>query len=315
MAIQYIDYFIPEGRIGIDDIFSEASAASKMPPAFSTPQEGADFFKSTLALEMVSCSQGLTEEQMLGSLLTKMIDAKIVDCKDIDLIISIGDDQGNSQRMLNPGHYIQFKYGFVHADVMAFSGNHCANTEYAIVLAEGLLKCGKANHILVINASIFRSHADRIVGTYGVHGDAAGIVYLNNVINDGISITGHHSYTNGILYKADVNEKMLSLVLCKNYLTCLSGFIRKFSIQPEDIVAIIVQNANYHLVSQCLQSLGFMPKLLFLENISKYGHLDSIDFIVNLKSIMESNYQEGTNFISFGAGWAGSNCCLFMQKR
>jgi 3-oxoacyl-[acyl-carrier-protein] synthase III len=312
--IKYVDHFVPNGRIPIEQIFLDAKENGKLPSVFNSAEEGIGYFRNKLGLQMVSHSQGLTEEEMLANLLSQFINAGIIDKKDIDLIISIGDNYGNSERMPNISHYLQNLYGFLNADVLIFSGNQCANTEYAVLFSEAMLKAQAFTNIVIINANIYRKNADRIVGTYGIHGDGAGIIYLNSDEYGGIEVIGGHSYTNGILYNANF-KNVSSLELYKNYMTCLLGFIQKFKIRPLDISSIIIQNANYLLINHCLQNLGFDTKLLYLENINKYGHLDSIDFIVNLNSFNRQFLNTDMSFFSFGVGTAGSHCCLYMQKR
>lgn len=312
--IQYIDTFVPEDRLAIDAIFAEAHAKGRLPAAFSSPAEGVAFFQDTLSLRSVAYHDGLTEADMLGVLLARFIHNQVADPLQIDLLITIGDAPNHSPSVVNAGHYLQHLYGFPQAQVLTLSGNHCANTEYAVLLAESLLKAGDAHHILVLNASVFRQHSARLVGSYGVHGDGAGLLYLSAGEGEGIRVLGNHSYTNGLLYKAAVDDPLNSLVICKNYLVCLSGFLQKYAIRAAEIALILVQNANYLLVHQCLQRVGFQQPPLFLDNMPRYGHLDSVDFIVNLQSVLDGPLAGGSRFFSFGTGWAGSNCCLYLQK-
>ncbi|PZR05604.1 MAG: hypothetical protein DI539_24920 [Flavobacterium psychrophilum] len=312
--IKALDTFIPEARIGIEEIFQESCTQNRFPPVFGSIQEGVDFYRNTLKLNKVSFADGLTEWQMADNLMTRFLNTQCIDVTSINLLIIVVNEQYRTSEHGYIGHYLQYIYKLCNADVIHISGNHCANTEYAIILAETLLIAGQMQHILIVNVSLFRQHEERIVGTYGIHGDGAGIIYLNSDKCDSVHILGHHSYTNGSLYKANVYDPMASLLICKNYLFCLVSFVKKYGIRPTDVLAVMVQNANHLLISQCLQHIGFGQELLLLENNNKYGHLDSIDFIVNLKSIMEGPLPKGSKFFSFGTGWAGSNCCIYMQK-
>jgi hypothetical protein len=164
---------------------------------------------------------------------------------------------------------------------------------------------------LIVDANVHMDEPGRIVGTYAVHGDGAGLIYLTKGSKDGVHIVGKHSYTNGLLHKADLDENN-ALILCKNYLACLSKFVSKFRLTNTDISKILIQNANHLLVAQCVASVGFDAQKLFLENVARFGHLNSIDFVVNLKSLMQQKLSVPRLF-SFGTGWAGSNICLLME--
>lgn len=310
--IKYLDYYIPEYRLSLEVIFQDATEKGNLHSAFKTADEGIQFFQQTINLQTVSYAGRMKVIDMLDVLLNRFLECKIVNNTEVQLIILIADDLARSERPPNLAQYIQHTYGFSGADLLVLSGNHCANIEHAVVLGEKLLKSGTVNNILILNANKYDRNDERIVGTYAVHGDGAGIVFLNNDQKDGIVVKGSYSYTNGILHKADM-EQNSSLVLCKNYLACLSGFVKKYSLSNKHAVTILVPNANCALIGQCLNSLGFKTEQLFVENIDKYGHLDAVDFIINLKSFVSKKHADGASFFSFGTGWAGSNICLYLQ--
>ena len=66
-------------------------------------------------------------------------------------------------------------------------------------------------------------------------------------------------------------------------------------------------------LTQCFSSLGFKFEQIFTEILSAFGHLDCIDLIVNLKSLLNHNLKPATRAISFGTGWAGSNIALLLE--
>jgi len=310
--INYLDYYIPEERISVESVFNSLKAETDLAAPFNTSEDGIAFFNHVLGLREVAYAADMEEVEMLKPLLTKFLHSNIVEPSGIDWLILIGDSLNKGFRMKNLAHYIQHIYDLNNMNVVEISGNHCSNIEYALIYAKSMLDAGSANNILLVAVNKMSIPQDRLVGSYAVKGDGAGLIFLKGDTDKGVNILGVHAFTNGLLYEADVN-KMNSLVLCKNYTHCLSTFMRKFSIKPEEISHIIIQNANPLLLAQCFSSLGFKFNKIYTENLSAFGHLDCIDFIVNIKSLLKHNLALGTKVISFGTGWAGSNIAILLE--
>lgn len=312
--IKYLDYYIPADRLSVEEIFEKAAELGKVPKAFNTANEGVDFFESAVNLKEVAYASTIEEAQMFDKLLNSFFTAKIIDKDKIDLLILINDDMRRNERMDNLGHYILYTHELKNADFLSVSGNHCANTEFVISYAENLLKAGVLSNIIILAANRIIKLEDRIVGTYAVHGDGAGMIYMNADTDNGLEVVAKHSYTSGVLYNADQDQNN-SLLLCKNYLKCISECISIYNVDPSSYSYVNVQNANPGLSTQCLYSLGFDESQLFKENLNKYGHLDCVDFIINLKAISEKKLSISSKIFSFGTGSAGSNICLLLAVR
>ncbi len=70
---------------------------------------------------------------------------------------------------------------------------------------------------------------------------------------------------------------------------------------------IIIPNSNTLLVSQCLAAAGLKGDKLFMDNQGKYGHMDTVDFVINLKDLIESGtYKREGCIFSFGTGSTGT---------
>jgi len=311
--IKYIDYFIPEERIQVETVFDLVEDKKKLPSLFETKDDGVAFFKNVLNLSEVANAGTTSEVDLLHPVLSRFFDKNMISPKEVDLVILIDDQLGRGTRMSNLGHYIQHTYNLKKADLIVFSGNHCANIEYAIVNAENILKLGEVQNILILAVNKIADQTDRLVGSYAVMGDAASLVYLNGENTNGIRLNGKYSFTNGILHEESNIDKDNSLLLTRNYMLCLSGLMKKYKLKPVNISDIIVQNANPLLVTQCLTSLGFKSDQIFADHLASYGHLDCIDFLVNLKSLMTKKTNSSDKIIAFGIGSAGSYISLYLE--
>ncbi len=309
--IKYIDYFVPDERISVATIFDQVDQQNKLPSFFETQDEGIQFFKNVLNTTEVSCAENLSEIDLIDPVLNKFFEQGLIRPSQVDLIILIDDQLDRGTRMSNFGHYIQHTYALKKANLMVLSGNHCSNIEHAIVYAENMLKLEEAKNILILAVNKIADPIDRLVGSYAIMGDAASIAFLSNQNDKGIQLNGKHVFTNGILYDESNINKDNSLVLLKNYMQCLSGLMKKNKLKAAHISKVIIQNANPLLATQCLKSLGFAQEQIFTDNLGTYGHLDCIDFLVNLKALTTT---PGT-IIAFGIGSAGSYIGLYLENK
>jgi 3-oxoacyl-[acyl-carrier-protein] synthase III len=315
--LKYIDCYIPEGRISVSRVMDSVQEKNKLPSSFQTKEAGVSFFNNVLQLSEVSYAHGTSEIEMIDNVIQPFLDKQVITPAEIDLILLVDDELDKGSRIPNLGHYLQHTYSFINADVMLLSGNHCANGEYAFHYGELLLASGKVKSILIVAINKLRTMEDRLIANYAIQGDAAAIALLTNETqNTGSSpcvvLKGKYSITNGAFYEADLNKDN-SLVLCKYYIRCLSGLMSKYNLKAKQIDYALIQNASHLLISQCLNSVGFKSKQVFTENNTRYGHLDCIDFLLNLKELSERKPEKSMQLISFGSGWAGSYISLYME--
>lgn len=311
--ISYIDYFVPERRLRVDRIFECLELEGQIPANFDTKEDGVGFFSGLLNLSSVSDGGSMSESEMLEPLLSKFFDTSLVRPEEIDLLILVDDQMDRGSRPANFAHYIQHTYKLKKANVLVFSGNHCSNLEHVVVYSESMLKAGLVKNVLAVAVNKIVKASDRLVGNYAVMGDGAGMIYLENDSERGIELRGQYLFTNGLLHESTAMDTDNSLLLMKNYMLCLSGLLKKNNIKANAVKNVIIQNANPLLISQCLLSVGFKSDQIYADQFASYGHLDCIDFLVNLKSLATNSLKSGHSIVSFGLGPAGSYIGLYLQ--
>jgi 3-oxoacyl-[acyl-carrier-protein] synthase III len=241
---------------------------------------------------------------MVGGLLAKMFDQRQIQPAEIDLVI-LAQEPALS-RMRNLAQFIQYSYKMSGAYVMHTSGNLCTNIEVALDTACTLIESRQdLNNILIIGAIKVEKPENRIIGTYGIYGDGAGIMLVSRR-DSKIKLLDSEIFCDGSFYKIDLNADYTT-IHSRNYLVSINGLIGRNSLEDEMIDKIIVQNANPLLVSQCITLAGLDNDKIFSGNFGKYGHLDCLDFLVNLKDAARDNPEPGEKLIlSVGIGWAGT---------
>lgn len=301
--LNHIDYYIPAEELPIDTLLEKVPDAA-IPKMFSDRDEYTMFVKGILNLESVRVEPTLNKGDMIGGLIEKMFERRVVEPTDIDIIIVAQETATDA--LSNLGHYLQFKHKMTHAHVMTISGNHCVNVEMALSVAAEMMKGNEQlKNILIVSATRTEDINRRLLGSFGVYGDAAGILLMGRK-EEGPYLLDKEILCHGELYEVNM-VKDNSITLCRLYLKCLKGLLNKRPTAGETVARVLIQNANPLLTNQCLASAGFNDNKIFKKNLAKYGHLNQVDFIVNLKDVLaEQAFTKDDQIMSFGSGWAGT---------
>jgi 3-oxoacyl-[acyl-carrier-protein] synthase III len=314
IGINYIDYYIPEEELPMTT-FLESLPPQAIPGGFKDKQEYAAFIENILKLKSIRVETRTDEASMIGRVLEKLFATQPIKPEQIDIIMATQEPgyltQPNVARML------QHKYKLANAYVVHVNGNHCANIEMAVHLAHSLLHSHQQlNNILIVTSNKAETLAKRVFGGYAIVGDAAGILLVTrNPVGEGkyhLRLYDHVFLSTAALYNANVNDDN-SIAHCLSYVKCISALIKKNAINDSHIEKILFQNANPLMITQCMASAGLDKKKIFSKNVGKYGHMDYVDFTINLKDLLDEGTLNKSRYIlTFGTGHAGSYVsCLF----
>lgn len=303
VGISYLDYYIPGEELSIDDFLANIDEAS-VPPNFKNKTAYEKFIGSVLELKSIRIETSQAEPEMVGGLLEKMFSQHKIEPEEIDLVILAQEPV--LSRMRNLVQFIQYSYKMSRAYAMCISGNLCTNIEVALDTACSIMESRQdLNNILIIGAIKIEKPDNRIIGTYGIYGDGAGIMLVSRR-DSTIKLLDSEIWCDGAFYKADLNTDYTT-IHSRNYLTSINNLIGRNSLENEMIDKIIIQNANPLLVSQCITLAGLDNDKIFSENFGKYGHLDCLDFLVNLKDTAHNDPDPGEKLVlSLGIGWTGT---------
>ncbi|MEM9490807.1 MAG: hypothetical protein AAGC55_16790 [Myxococcota bacterium] len=309
MAIHGVAVYLPDTRLTMSHLVAEI-ADSAIPAALSTRAAFGEFIRDTLALDSVPVETELTGDEMIGEAIDQVLGDCDVDPEDIDLLV-LAQEPRAGQRA-NLVHYLQYRYRMSNAAVLCLSGNHCANVEVAV--ATVLAAAEHQSHIqnaLIVSYLKPETLERRIIGTYGVEGDCAGAVLLSRD-RGSARLVDQLILTNGMLHDAGRDDDY-SLVHCKYYIRILQQLVKRNQLRGADIPHVVVQNANPLLIQQCLSPAGLEPDALFTDNFGRHGHLDCLDFALNLRDLLAAPERRPGPILAFGTGWAGTYVASLLQ--
>jgi 3-oxoacyl-[acyl-carrier-protein] synthase III len=313
-GITYIDYYIPGEELAAADFLDSIDDRS-IPKNFKNKQEYAALIENVFKLKSIRIETKLDEASMIGGLIEKMFNTQDIKPEEIDVIIAT-QEPGYVTRD-NIARCLQHKHKMGNAYVFHVSGNHCANIEMSVYLGSSLLQTNREiNNILIITSNKTETPHKRIFGTYALVGDAAGIMIMSRKNHGdgkyGLRLADNVFLSGSKLYDADVNDDN-SIIHCISYVKCISDLIKKNALSNSNVEKILIQNANPLMITQCIASAGLDKNKIFTRNVGKYGHMNYVDFVINLKDIVDEGIVNRDRYIfTFGTGHTGSYAsCLF----
>jgi predicted naringenin-chalcone synthase len=143
------------------------------------------------------------------------------------------------------------------------------------------------------------------VGSYGILGDAAGLV-LVGAGNSRLNLLDTVIASNGALHGVDLSRDH-SLLHAKYIIKGIAGLLARNGVQPGQVDHIVLQNANPMLYLHAIVEAGLDTNRIFTDNLGRYGHLNSLDVLVNLRQLLATgNAGPGSRVLVLGMGWAGT---------
>lgn len=277
IGIKYMDYYIPKDRLSVNELF-ECISEDVIRGYFSSKEECLLYFKKTIGVKAIPIEKHKSEIEMYTSLIDKMLFKRIVSADEINLIITLEDAPTNYS-----GKEIQFIYNFYNADTLNLGGNQCVNFEYAVTFADLLMRqdC-TLQSVLIIGSVKHDNYASRITTNYSLNGDAAGIMLLNR---DSPLLEVKDSYRHSDSRFLENRKDSGGLV--SSAIKELLAKVPQKEQNQTPFSAIITQNANISLILYQLVVSGYSTQKVFTKNISKYGHMNHLDYLINLQDVTE----------------------------
>ncbi len=310
--INYLDCYIPEDRLYFEEnkeFFNEPHPGVP----FDSSEKFFDFVKKYLDIDSVTIEKNLTLEEMAMGLLKKNLDAGKIDPATITHIVLAPDLYNHLPSF---GHRVQFELNMPRASVVRITDNFCANIDVAIGWVAKMIEGETApvNVLVIAGTRLGEGFDIRVVGSYGVLGDAAGIMLMSNNRENAIAeVLGQETVTKGVLYNADL-AKDNTILHFQSYSESVKKVLAKCKLTAADVSQVLLHNANQMLVTETLKSCGIKPDKIDKTNHKKYGHLGTVDLLLNLKTNIENAPSNQENLISVNLGVVGTYVSTLFKK-
>ena len=178
----------------------------------------------------------------------------------------------------------------------------CSGFIYALEVADGLLKSGKAKKILIVGVeklSEIVDWTDR--STCVLFGDGAGAVVLEKS-EDESDILASRMFSDGSLWDILYAEKCgyikmkgreLFKVAVRNMEDACRKVLEEAGVSPDEIDLVIPHQANVRIINALMEKLG-IPKDKAFVNIDRYGNTSAASIPIALhEAIQEGRLRRG----------------------
>jgi 3-oxoacyl-[acyl-carrier-protein] synthase-3 len=178
----------------------------------------------------------------------------------------------------------------------------CSGFLYALEVADGLIKSGKAKKVLVVGVeklSEIVDWSDR--STCVLFGDGAGAVVLESSDSES-DILSSKMYSDGSLWDILYADKCgyikmkgreLFKVAVRNMEEVCREVIETAGVSPEDISLVIPHQANVRIIRSLAEKLGIPEEKMFV-NIDRYGNTSAASIPIALhEALKEGKIKRG----------------------
>ena len=301
--IEYLDCYLPETKLNLADCPDHL--AEDIGAYFSDREDFLHFSTSVLFLDNIRVERRLDLEKMVMLLLDQYVQRQGAVARTVKYLIIATD---YSYDLKDFGHHIFHRLAVPRSTVFRVADNYCANIDIAIGLAAALLRAKQepSRAIIIAGARLGDGLAGRVVGTYGILGDSAGIMVLSNDEGSHLAeVSGQVVVTRGELAEMDLTQDNTLLHL-QSYSTCLKELLLQSGLLPSMVDQVVIHNANQLLLQQVIKSCGISTRTINKLNLGKFGHLGTCDLVLNLKTILEQDDKAAGNIVSLNLGIIGT---------
>ncbi|MCB2191342.1 MAG: ketoacyl-ACP synthase III [Deltaproteobacteria bacterium] len=277
---------------------------------------------------------GMVTSEMAARAARQALEQSGVEAKDLDLVV-VGTVTPDRQ-FPSCACLLQEKIGARKAASMDVSAG-CSGFIYALSVANNAIRCGEAEHALVVGAEVLSgvtNWSDR--GTCVLLGDGAGAVVLSRTDED-TGIKAVHLRSDGsfghLLYSVDEyglrpnlgilpdagDPKPFYLVmdgkpLFKKAVECLEEITRwtldKAQVKVEELALMVPHQANIRIINALAQRLGLGEDKVYT-TIDRYGNTSSASIPIALAEAVSDGRlfpKDKLLMVTFGAGltWGAS---------
>jgi 3-oxoacyl-[acyl-carrier-protein] synthase III len=308
--VEYLDCYIPETKMNLADF---PDLPESVRPYFSGSEDFLNYAKSVLCLDSIRVEQRLGLEEMVMLLVDQYMRGHGAAARTVKYVI-IATDQ--SYDLKDYGHHILQRLAIPRSTVFRVADNYCVNVDLAIGLATTLLRANQepSRAIIISGTKNGNGLAKRVVGTYGILGDSAGITVLSNERGSHLAeVIGQAVISRGELAEIDLTRDSTLLHL-QSYSICLKELLSKSSLLPSMVDQVVIHNANELLIVQVIKSCRIKAAAINDSNHGKFGHMGSCDLVLNLKTILEREERAAGNIVSLNLGIIGTYVATLFKQ-
>jgi len=186
---------------------------------------------------------------------------------------------------------LQARLGIRPSCAAAIGGQHCASGLAALDVARSLIRAGSSRRALLVGADCFIGSRQREIQDITLQGDGACAVLVEADAGHG-ELLACGSRVDASLFEgidaAPALRERFKLTYFLGGHRVISETLRRAGLNTTDVALVVPHNVNAASWTPVLRNLGIPEDRLFAENVSRIGHLSSIDPFANLADVLRT---------------------------
>lgn len=304
-GIRYLDYFIPDRWIGVEEILK----LNKEHPSIKERdmEEVIRNFKETTHLQKISVFDEIESiHQIVEKMVHKMLSETGIEPDKIKYIVcgNLALMEGN----ISTVHYVHQKFNMKNAVILPII-QPCVSSLIAMGLANKILGNTEEEYMLILSARKCPNLKERYVG-FSIMGDGISLALVGNKESK-ITIENWKATNNGRISIEKVkgggvfqNVSAMQKHIMSNGTQFIGECLEQFHTSFDEIEIILNVNTNYEVWHTIYPNLlGIDQDKFFTDNINFGGHLNDVDYIRNIKDYVTARKGGSSeyNILVYGA--------------
>lgn len=295
--ICHLDYHLFEFQ-KVEEVI-KANKNFVLPENYSSVDEFCEDFKEQSHLDNISIGKPDDAFPIVDKMVEKFFSESKVKPEDVQYIVYVDQYFSTDEKASIP-HGIAKKYNM--EDAVVFNLHQgCGSSLTAMTLANKLLT-EDDKYMIVLSACFVPNVELRYIVTTVV-GDAVSMVVLNKSKGD-IQLLADRTRSEGTMslnYYNNINKELDAIAVIRVGIKTIKTMLKENNITIDDIDKMVPQSIHYNAYLNIYSNfLGIESEKIFLDNISKGGHLGDVDVIRNIKDY--SDAEKNKTVLLYGLG-------------
>lgn len=231
-------------------------------------------------------------ETLLIQVIKKITDESLIKPEEIDYVIFAHTSLTQAPHSYGLLHRVVKQCGLSNSNYFGINLNKCASAIEALIVAQNILSGdSKAKYALLVSGDIAFTNQQRYLQNASITGDAAAAMLISNqeLIDKGFNLIATSKEVYPEFYKGawlnEAQSKKFEDEFPNMMVSVINRSILASNLSLKDIKFILPHNVNFPIWKKIASNLGCEFTKVYCENIGKYGHCFSTDFMINLASV------------------------------
>lgn len=245
--------------------------------------------------------------ELLEKSLQRFLNKKIIDPKRVDAIIIATSSLGFTTHLIHSElSAFLIKLGLNNAYPILSSLSFCGNLLPALNTARSYIMSGVFKNVLVVVGDIIPKNTSKLTPpsmAIGSDGSACCLISKDPIFKFEIGKIAFSIAPEAGLLDPDKDFMRYTKLVGEGIKSAVTQNFDQSSIAKDQLSKVFTNNYSHNVCNSFLRLVGVSERLLFAENIPRFGHAGAADILINFCDYLEESEQlKDDNFLLLSTG-------------